>query len=522
MREPTVVGEEHALGSGAVSLLDVDGGPVAGAAADVPPFFVDLLLSHLLDAVRTNHDVEWLRPLFSTAIPVETALFRHEVFRDLEEPAIFDSATGFAADMRRMRECLAHAARVGDHLQRLGWTVEAAVTYCDALPELVRRLEAATPRSRGLNGLLRYLYDYLGSDRFCALATDVGQARAALGRVRYAVEIDGLSVRVREHDGSPDLGSELLATFADFRGVGPRSSPPSFSGSAELNSVEARILALVARLFTDEFSTAQRCLARHPSVVDDSVERLDRELSFYLSYLEYLAPLRSADLSFCYPELRDDEDELLVVDAFDLVLAHRLVGQRRRVVRNDLHLAGRERIVIVTGPNQSGKTTFARMIGQIHHLASIGCPVPGDQARIGLPDHLFTHFGRDDASVSDLGRLEDDLIRLREILPSATSRSLLIANEVFSSTTLEDAEFLLAEAVRTMDAIGLRCVWVTFLSAAAERDTVVSIASDPTADGSLEATYTFSRRRPDGLRRAQALAERHSLLPAQLAARLRR
>jgi DNA mismatch repair protein MutS len=191
------------------------------------------------------------------------------------------------------------------------------------------------------------------------------------------------------------------------------------------------------------------------------------------------------------------------------------------VVRNEFYLTGPERIFVVTGPNQGGKTTFARAFGQLHYLASLGYPVPAREAVLLLPDRIFTHFEKEEDLATLRGKFEDELVRIHDVLEQATGDSVVVMNESFASTTLRDALFVGERVLERLTGLGLLGVYVTFADELASlNETCVSMAAVVRPDDLAERTFKVVRKPADGLAYAAVIAGKYGLTYRQLKGRL--
>ena len=479
----------------------------------VPEFFVDLNLDQIVAATTAGKEEYHLTPFFSMPLhDVDAVIFRHEVMQDLDGTSLFDRIKAFADGMRSVREHLAQLEKRSYEHQKEWWFLDAVNRYGDAVSRLAEDLSKETLNSRGLRAFRDLAAQYVSSERYRSLLGEAKQLKESLAGIRYSIFIDGPRVEVRHAAGKPDYSAEVEATFERFQQGAFHEYVFKFGDSAEINHIEAQILDGVVHLNQDVFARLASYRGANKGFLDSTIVAFDREIQFYIAYLDFIAPMKKAGLAFCYPGVSASNKEVRSQDGFDLALADKLVKKGATPVRNDFYLRDPERIIVVSGPNQGGKTTFARTFGQLHYLASLGCPVPGTEAQLYLPDTIFTHFEREEHMTNLRGKLEDDVVRIHAILKEATPRSIVIINEIFASTSLRDAIFLskkIAASIMTLDVL---CVWVTFLDEVSSlSEKTVSMTSTVVPQNPAQRTFKIVRRAADGLAYAMALAEKYRL-----------
>jgi hypothetical protein len=478
-----------------------------------PVFFLDLNLDQIIDAIAAGKQEYNLKPFFYIPLgDIDAIRYRYEIMRDLENEVLFEDIKSFCEKMGLMRAYLVQADKLYYKYQKERMFLDAISIYCNAVNCLVHDLSFVDLKSRGFLAFGEYLTSYSESNPFTSLLAETKKLIDDLLSVKYCLLIKGDSIKVRKYESEIDYSADVEETFEKFKQGAVKDYRAQFSDGFSMNHVEAGVLDFVAKLYPDIFSSLDDYCAKNANYLHETISVFDREIQFYVAYLEFVAKFRRAGLKFCYPQISNECKEVFDFEGFDLALANKLTNENSSIVCNDFYLKDKERIFVVSGPNQGGKTTFARTFGQLHYMASIGCPVPGREARLFLFDRVFTHFEKEENINNLRGKLQDDLVRIHDILNQATPDSIILMNEILTSTTLKDAVFLGKKIMERIIQLDLLCVFVTFIEELASLSgKTVSVVSMVVPENPALRTYKIVRRPADGLAYGLSIAEKYRL-----------
>lgn len=489
---------------------------------DMPDFFVDLNLDQIVENICCDKKEYNLKPFYHVPLDrMEAINYRQEIMMDLGNQDLLEKIKIFAQRMRKMRELITFSEKLYYKYNKEGWFLEIIGNYCETIKNLVHDLSSQELRSRGLLAFRDYITNYEQSIGFSSLFLETKKMQSELSAIKYCLLIKGNCIKVSKYENEIDYTQSVEQTFQKFRQGEVKDYRAKLPVSSDMNHVEAGVLDLVAQLHPEVFSRLDDYCFRNQGYLDETVNIFDREIQFYIAYLDFLQKLKQAGLRFCFPKISKSKD-VYNREGFDLALAYKLINEGSSVVCNDFYLEGKERIFVISGPNQGGKTTFARTFGQLHFLASLGCPVPGREARLFQFDRIFSHFEREE-NIKDLrGKLQDDLIRIHYIMKQASANSIIIINEIFTSTTLHDAILLGKRILQEISDSDCLCVCVTFideLSSLTEK--TVSMVSTIVPQNPALRTFKIIRKQADGVSYAVSIAEKYGLTYICLKERLK-
>ena len=226
----------------------------------------------------------------------------------------------------------------------------------------------------------------------------------------------------------------------------------------ELKTQETHILATQDRikdLEYDLFAQVRRAVAQHAARLQTAAR--------ILAQLDALSALAEAAARYGYVKPIVDDGDVIEIREGRHPVVERFLREGETFVPNDARLdCDSQRVIILTGPNMSGKSVFVRQVALIVLMAQIGSFVPASFARIALTDRIFTRVGASDDIAQGRSTFLVEMSEASHILRHATPRSLIVLDEVGRGTSTYDGISLawaIAEEIHNV--VGAKTLFAT-------------------------------------------------------------
>ncbi len=227
----------------------------------------------------------------------------------------------------------------------------------------------------------------------------------------------------------------------------------------ELKEIEDKILNAEEKVIDLEYEVFQ--VIR--KTVLESVQRIKKSAEFIciIDVLFSFAKI-SYENNYVMPVVHSG-DEILIYEGRHPVVENMM--DKKDFVPNSVSLDCRDnRMLLITGPNMAGKSTFIRQVAIITLMAQIGCYVPAEKAKIGVVDRIFTRVGASDDLALGQSTFMVEMSEVSNILKNATSNSLIILDEIGRGTSTFDGlsiAWSVAEYIHDKEIIGAKALFAT-------------------------------------------------------------
>jgi hypothetical protein len=253
--------------------------------------------------------------------------------------------------------------------------------------------------------------------------------------------------------------------------------PRDHAGGEALSGLRDRGLNLVAN-----------AAARSADHIESFLKALQRELAFYIGCLNLAGQLAQLGEPIAFPAPSSPgEGRHAFRGLYDLSLA---LTMKKEVVGNDVN-ADKKDLIVITGANQGGKTTFLRSVGIAQLMMQCGMFVSADAFSASVCKGLFTHFKREEDSTMKSGKFDEELGRMSDMVDRLKPHAMMLFNESFAATNEREGSEIARQITSALLDMKVKVFYVTHL---------YELANGFYQSGMDNALFLRAERKPDGER----------------------
>ena len=492
----------------ALSLLSKNGTTEKGNA--VPEsVFTDLNLDQVLDKVCEGWD-EDVRSLYSSFPSCkEEEDYRRAIYEDVRNDSVYSALFNYHAGIKNRLEYASKIDNAYELVQKRVWFLRVIYTYVSSIETLDAELKKAAPKSEGLKAFSSFLSSYISDAYFKKLSSDATSLWKQLCDFHVVLTYDRGQFTLTDGTAPGAYEKFLKELFPDQR----RAFDNPFTDTEYYSDLEAEIVRLFTRKNKEFFKDLEAFCKEYPVVENRELTVIESEMVYYLAFVSFERYMKRQGFVMSMPSVSDDK--LSAENLYDLALALTNSEIGKKVVPNALMLSGDESFFVLTGPNQGGKTTYGRSLGQLIWLSKMGFSVPADKASVPYFTDLCTHFSVEESADSGRGKLMDELQRLKPIMDESKDGAFVVINELFTTAANFDAIEMGQRVLRKLISKKCKGIYVTHLGELTETgDGVVSLIAD--VDESGNQTFEIRRSMPVDVNTVNRLVVKYRLTYDQL------
>lgn len=399
---------------------------------------------------------------------LKTIHYRRHITEDLLEPSLREAFAEYAKAIERAKKQEKQSKYNNHQPQEEKWHADAMYTYAVAVERLYDVLLSYENLSAELQSLVAHLQQYISSEKYIKWREIVQDVVETFQKETVYFSIQKNKLIFEESGEYEEFGKRMIRAF-------------HITEKDKEKTREVRELSRMERVMAErivKWHGLDKKLKMLMSIsMEETLLQVATDVQYYLGFYYFVDYMKEKGYTFCLPK---DGKEMKICGGYDAAM---VVKSEKPVIRNDFTMEEEEKFFVITGANGGGKTTFARMIGQILYFCRMGLLVPCDEAVIPYFTDILSHFSNEETEASGRGKLVEELTRLQPMMQEQNENCFVILNELFTTAATLDAGIMGQKVLTHFMNMNCRGIYVTHIQSLAEkREGVVSMVAELESD----------------------------------------